>query len=271
MPDKQKVHRALSVTSPLNRGRDIKVLQGKINDQYRHFNIDRRITQDGEFGPNTLRAAQQIALLMGVVGKARRKSKRGRISRATQKLIRGREKSRLERAATIRRKHYRAKLRHRYDVSGGKLALSKAKQQIGVTENPPGSNWGGMVTKFITFTGYNFPVYWCGCFACWCVVNAGADIPARIRLGYTGYITADAQAGVNGLTAVPFDQARAGDIVVYTFDHIGLVDHVSGETLYAVEGNTSSDDGGSQSNGGGVFARTRSKSDVVTIARPDYS
>ena len=266
----QKVHRRLAVTTPYRKGADVKALQGQINDAYRKFSIGRRIAQDGEFGPATLAAARQVALLLGVVGKGRRKSKRGVISQGTQKLIRGRKRSARERAAAIARKPYRRELRKRYDRTGGKRAVAIARREIGTTENPAGSNWGPKVSQYIKFTGYTFPVYWCGCFVCWCVVNAGANIPTRIRLGYTGYITADANANTNGLTAVPFSDARPGDIVVYSFDHIGLVEKVDGDLLYAIEGNTSPGSSGSQSNGGGVFRRVRSRSDVVTIARPNY-
>lgn len=273
MPAKRKVHRGLDLSTPHDKGEDVRVLQAQINKQFRHLKVDRRIAEDGEFGPATLSAARQVALTMGVVGKARKKLRAGRVSESTQRLIRGRKKTARESVATKARKRYRKKLRARYDVSGGKAALAEAKKRIGTTEHPDGSNWGGMVEEFIRYTGYTGPVYWCGCFACWCVVKVGgAKIPARIRLGYDGYIKADAASHSNGLVAVGFSEARAGDIVTYTFPHIGVVDHVSGDTLYSCEGNTSPQGGsGSQSNGGGVYARVRSRSEVACIARPDYS
>ena len=68
-------------------------------------------------------------------------------------------------------------------------------------------------SMFIQFTGYTGPVFWCGCFACWVVCKlGGAKIPNRIRMGYAPYITADAQAGANGFTAVPVVAAQPGDI-----------------------------------------------------------
>jgi hypothetical protein len=268
---KGTVHRGLNLATPAPKGSDVKILQANINKAFRHFKIDRRIAEDGEFGRQTLSAARQVALLKGAVGNNRKYLKKGRVTKSAQKLIRGRKKSRRERLATAARKPYRRKLRKRYSRTGGIKALKWAIEQIGTTESPAGSNWGPKIGEWITFTGYSFPVYWCGCFACYAVVKVGgAKIPTRIRIGYTGYITADANAGVNGLTAVPFSQARAGDIVVYSFDHIGLVERVDGDTLFAIEGNTSSGSSGSQSNGGGVFRRVRSRSDVVTIARPDY-
>jgi hypothetical protein len=193
-------------------------------------------------------------------------------------LIRGdRKRSRLERLAATRRRGYLRRLRKRYRRGPGEQVLEWAKAQIGTTESPDGSNWGPQIGEWIKFTGYTWAsvkssVYWCGCFACYAVVKVGgAKIPTRIRLGFAGYIIADAKAGVNGLTAVPFQNARAGDLVTFWGgEHIGVVEKVDGDTLYTIEGNTSSADGGSQSNGGGVFARQRKRSDVDVIARPSY-
>jgi hypothetical protein len=265
-------HRGLGLTSPLTKGKDVEALQREVNKWFKDKGIDRRIKPYGQFGPATMSAVRQCAYGMGVSRRNRKLMKNGRISVETQRLVRGRKKTKRERVATRLRKGYRLKLRRQYDKAGGELALAEAKRLIGTTEQPDGSNWGGMVETMIKYTGYTFPVYWCGCFAAWCVCKAGgAKIGTRIRLGYDGFINADAQAHDNGLTAVGFSEARAGDIVTYTFPHIGVVDHVSGDVLYTVEGNTSSGSSGSQSNGGGVYARKRSRSEVVCIARPDYS
>lgn len=272
MPNKQEVHRGLSLASPTPEGKDVEVLQGQINEQFDHFEIDKRIEKDGDFGAKTLKAAREIAFAMGVVGPARKKLRKGRVSKGTQRLIRGREKTRREKLATGRRKSYRKKLRKRYDRAGGKKAIDWAKSKVGTTESPAGSNWGPRIGEWIKFTGYTGPVPWCGCFAAFAVVKiGGARIPNRIRLGYTGYIVADARSGRNGLREVSSASARAGDIVVFDFGHIGLIKHVDGSTLYTVEGNTSAGESGSQANGGGVFERVRSLGDVVVIARPDYA
>lgn len=273
MPEQREVHRSLSLATPIESGPDVRALQECVEKLGEHFEYDFDITIDGEFGRQTFGLAKGIAISMGAGRNGLKALRSGRVSESIQRLIRGeRKKTRWERLLATKRKLYRRKLRKRYDRSGGEKALAEAKRRIGVTENPPGSNWGGMVERFIRFCGYNFAVYWCGCFACWCVIKGGgAKIPTPIRLGFDGYIIADANAGANGLTAVSFDQARAGDIVVYGFNHIGIVDRVSGDTLYAIEGNTSSGSSGSQSNGGGVFARTRSRADVVCVARPHYA
>jgi hypothetical protein len=266
-----KYIRGFVLTSPLMKGEDVEEYQKALNKQFRRFNYDRHILEDGQFGPGTLSASRQIGLSMGVAGRNARKLRKGRVTRMTQSLVGGRKRTVAERLASVRRRRFRKKLRKRLEPRPGVLVLTWAKQQVGVRENPPNSNWGPKIGKWIEFTGYTSPVYWCGCFACFAVVRiGGARIPNRIRLGFDGYIKADAANRDNGLTQVGFSEARAGDIVVYTFPHIGVVDHVVGDTISTVEGNTSSGPGGSQDNGGGVFQRTRSRGDVACIARPDY-
>lgn len=158
-------------------------------------------------------------------------------------------------------------------AGGAKKAVQWARAKIGTTESPPYSNWGPEIGEWTKYTGYSGPVYWCGCFVCYAVVKvAGANIPNRVRLGYHLYIKADAEAGVNGLTSVPLSQAKAGDIVCFSFEHIALVaeDYKGGPTLSTIDGNTSPNDSGSQNNGGGVYPKNRGIGDVIAVARPDY-
>lgn len=159
------------------------------------------------------------------------------------------------------------------DHGGAAAAVKWALSQVGVTETPYGSNWGHPVQDWIQFLGYTESVPWCGCFAGYAAIaKGGASIPSRIRLGYAGYIAEDARAGRNGLRAVPFAEAQPGDILVFWGNqHIGLCRSkpVNG-SIGTVEGNTSSNMSGSQSNGGGVYAKTRMASDVTCVARPAY-
>jgi Na+/H+-dicarboxylate symporter len=63
---KHEVHRGLALATPAPKGRDVKVLQEQINHVFRHFRIDRRIAEDGQLGKQTMNAARQVALLLGV-------------------------------------------------------------------------------------------------------------------------------------------------------------------------------------------------------------
>lgn len=275
MPTNKHVHRPLLLSTPVEEGPDVRQLQEHVNRRFRGLNIDREINVDGEFGGKTFNAVKQVALSMGVRGKAQRKLKRGRVSKGTQRLIRmAREATPLEKAAAKRRRRYRRRLRGRFQRAGGELAVERGKRYLGVHEQPAGSNWGGKVEQFIRFTGYTFPVYWCGCFACWVVVKLGGakGITQRIRLGYAAYITADALAGRNGLRAVPASEARPGDIAcMWGGKHIEVVaGHAGGGTVPCLGGNTST--AGESNNGGEVCLNTRHLSDFDAgiVARPTY-
>lgn len=270
----EKVHRRLALASPKERGPDVRALQGSINKQYEHFKIDRQIAKDADFGAQTFDAAQEVALCLGVCGDAQVKlEQRKTVSEGTQALIRGRKRTDEEEAASRKREDYRKKLRKRYAKEPGEEAVAQGRKLIGVKEQPEGSNWGGKVEDFIRFTGYGEAVYWCGCYACWVVVKlGGANIPARIRLGFAEYITLDALAGRNGLTAIPAQNARPGDIAcLWGGKHIEVIaERPSGGAVRCLGGNTSK--GGQESNGGEVAENTRSLSDFDRgiVARPHW-
>lgn len=158
--------------------------------------------------------------------------------------------------------------------TGPHMAIQWALSVVGTTENPYGSNWGVPVQDWIQRCGYTYAVPWCGAFAREAIVDhGGAEIPDDNRFGYAGYIVEDARAHRNGLIEVAFEQAQPGDVLVFWGSaHIGICRETpSSESISTIEGNTSSGLSGSQSNGGGVYARTRTRSDVTCVARPAYS
>lgn len=271
------VHRPLNLASPLLHGSDVKALQSSVNKQFDHLKVDREIETDGKLGGETFDAAQEVALSLGACGAEQDKLKRHVLSEAVQKLIRGRKRTKPETEAASKRADYRQKLRKRYAKSAGASAVAKALPLVGVHEEPSGSNWGGKVEDFILFTGYNGPVFWCGCFACWVVCRlGGAKIPNRIRMGYAPYITADALAHTNGFTAVQVYAAAPGDVgCLWGGEHVVVVRETvkPGDTMVkTIEGNTSASDG-SQSNGGEVALKERPISDFDhgIVARPAWS
>jgi hypothetical protein len=272
------VHRSLNLASPILRGEDVGALQSSVNKQFDHFKIDRQVMVDGELGGQTLGAAEQAALCLGVGGDAQKKLKNHIVSEDTQKLVRGgRDRTKEEQAAGEKREDYRKQLRQRYSKSAGERAIEQSAGLVGVHEEPSGSNWGTKVSEMIKFTGYNEPVFWCGCCAAWIVIHiGGAQVPTPIRFGYAPYITADALSGSNGLTAVSVRNAQPGDIgALWNGEHVVTVREAvkAGDTTVKTrEGNTSAADG-SQSNGGEVADKERSLSDFDRgiVARPDWS
>lgn len=159
--------------------------------------------------------------------------------------------------------------------------LAVAKREVGTTESPAGSNR----QKYGAAFGWN-GVSWCGIYVWWCFLAAGIDLREH---GFPGTTCAstnafDAGAVRAGWAHVSAGAEEPGDVVLYDFgvtgpgdspnddDHMGLVQaNLPGSYLRAYEGNTSSGMAGSQSNGGGVFLRTRAYSLVRHIYRPPWA
>jgi hypothetical protein len=157
---------------------------------------------------------------------------------------------------------------------GAKAALTWALAQVGTVEHPAGSNWGPKIRDWIKASGYTGPVPWCACFATEAAHAGGA---AKWKTGYCPTILAGNAA--LGYKRVPAALAQPGDFVLFKFpgvsnasaDHIGILTSApSGGYVNTVEGNTSSGLGGSQNNGDGVWARTRSTSLVAGYVHPPY-
>lgn len=142
-------------------------------------------------------------------------------------------------------------------------ALAEAARWIGTTESPYGSNQ----CEFSAWYGMTGP--WCFMFCTYCFENGaaqlGRDSPTFVRGSYYAYCPYGVQDALNGRRGL---QAIAGPepgaLVFYEFDgdgiydHVGIVETVTGSGWTALEGNTSPEGGsGSQSNGGGVYRRNR--------------
>jgi CHAP domain len=118
---------------------------------------------------------------------------------------------------------------------------------------------------------------WCAMFVSYCFVTAGAGkLVGPAKKGFASCTTGLNWLKKNG-TVVPVSTARAGDIVFFNWDG-GSVDHVgivvsnapSKKVLKSVEGNTSAGPTGSQSNGEGVYYRSRSYNVVAAVVRPKW-
>lgn len=148
-----------------------------------------------------------------------------------------------------------------------KIAVS----QIGVKENPSGSNKVKYNTDYYgrAVSGSAYP--WCCSWCWWIFKEAGAS-----NLFYGGQKTAycptvetyyknKGQWHKNG---------KVGDLVLFDFYgkgiacHIGIVEKVNADGTYTcIEGNTSTK---SNDNGGAVMRRTRYYSQIRGFARPNY-
>lgn len=143
-------------------------------------------------------------------------------------------------------------------------ALAEARLLVGIMESG-GNNKGAQVMKIIRANGGKSPEPWCGDFVAYCYRIAGSKAVTRswAAVRYLGFL-----AGM-GIVRSP----RAGDIVVYGFDHTGIVVTYCNAAGVAVvrkrathikviEGNTGSSGAVSDSStgGDGVYVKVRSLS-----------
>lgn len=166
------------------------------------------------------------------------------------------------------------------------MSLSKvieiATLELGVTENPPGSNCVKYNEAYYgrAVSGKDYP--WCVVFPWWVFQEAGERMAF-----YNGGKTASCRTLLRcykeqGQTA-PITDIQVGDILILNFsgkkvngeldtEHCGLVvekGKLAG-TWYTIEGNTSPGLEGSQDNGGCVAKKMRSVKNVVGVCRPKY-
>jgi hypothetical protein len=145
-------------------------------------------------------------------------------------------------------------------------ALSAAIDDIGYVET------GNNDTKYGEWYGANYQPYCAMACTYWYEHEAGGS-PSFVRgqnYAYVPYMLADAGSQRNGLSLT--ESPDAGCLVIFdwgydgTYDHVGLFEKwVSTTSFQSVEANTSPDDGGSQSNGGGVYRRTRNTLNQSTL------
>lgn len=142
--------------------------------------------------------------------------------------------------------------------------LSVAQGQVGYKEGKNNSN------KYGSAYGMN-SVSWCMIFVWWCFKQAGAE--SLIKK------TASCTACWNAMKgqSVSRNSLKPGDIVFFDWDgsgdcdHVGIVESVGSSRVTTIEGNTSSGNSGSQSNGDGVYRRYRNLSQVAKAIRPAYT
>lgn len=143
-------------------------------------------------------------------------------------------------------------------------ALDIARSQIG-THEVGFNNRGPKVDQYQkadNLPGVGYP--WCASFVQWCFMKAGKPLPNRTAS--VGFLLDWAKR--RGYTVQrPF----RGDLICFFFgpdswpDHIGFVERVLAlpsprgwrYIIRTIEGNTSANAFGSQSDGGGVYRRTR--------------
>jgi hypothetical protein len=127
------------------------------------------------------------------------------------------------------------------------------------------------VTGESWLAGPSTEVWWCMIFVSWVFAQAGVDFPGAPSYNTDSTLAAARRVG----RVTDAGHAGPGDIVVFDWnfssaatDHVGIVEKNYGTYLQTIEGNTSGSASGRQSNGNGVWRRTRSYSVVAGVVSP---
>ncbi len=148
--------------------------------------------------------------------------------------------------------------------------LKIAVHELGVTENPTGSN----CNKYGKWFGTD-GVPWCGCFVSYCFYTAGLPLPIQSHKGFNY-----CPAGADWFKSKGrfFHAPAIGDVVFFdwypgTRDsdawHVGIVESINPDgSISSIEGNTGTE---SRDNGGRVMRRKHFSDDWYGFGRPDYT
>lgn len=144
-------------------------------------------------------------------------------------------------------------------------ALEIAKTQIGVQEEPKGSNSGKQVNEYLKSVGLNPGFSWCMAFVYWCFNNASKELKIVNPLIKTGGVLAHWNKAVIKYRVT---DPEPGDIFIMDFGkglgHTGIVESVDKGVIHTIEGN--SNDEGSRE-GFEVCRRSRLKSSIKGYLR----
>lgn len=159
-------------------------------------------------------------------------------------------------------------------MTNGEKILQYALNEVGNCENPKNSNNIKYNTKYYGYevSGSNYS--WCCVFVWYVYIMCGLS-----KYFYNGNKTASCTTLMKWymnnkpwcITTTP----SKGSLVFYQFDNDPYADHIgifdswySSAQFYAVEGNTSASNSGSQDNGDGVYRKLRKKTQVMCFIDP---
>ena len=125
--------------------------------------------------------------------------------------------------------------------TGGAGALAAAQSQVGVSEQPPGSNDGPQIAEYRTATAGSGVGPWCAYFTSWAAAQAGVPLgEAGQGFGSVSALYGWAQRTGRATPAGPGVQPNPGDLIVWGGEHIGIVESVDADgSIHTIEGNSS--------------------------------
>jgi hypothetical protein len=125
-------------------------------------------------------------------------------------------------------------------TSAGQAMVNLARNEIGVAEQPPGSNDSPRISQFRQATaGAPGPGPWCAYFVSWAAREAGVPIgDAGQGFGRVDDVWAWGQSAGKAIPAGT-GQPQPGDLIVWD-EHIGIVESVGADgSIQTIEGNSS--------------------------------
>jgi hypothetical protein len=119
-------------------------------------------------------------------------------------------------------------------------ALAAAKGEVGVAEQPPGSNNSPRIAQFRQATAGSGVGPWCAYFVSWAARQAGAPLGDQGQgFGRVDDVYAWAQRTGKAIPAGDGVKPQPGDLIVWD-EHIGIVESIDGDgKIHTVEGNSS--------------------------------
>jgi len=125
-------------------------------------------------------------------------------------------------------------------TSAGQAMVDVARQEVGVSEQPPGSNDSPRIAQYRQATAGSGVGPWCAYFVSWAARQAGAPLGDQGQgFGSVSQVWDWAQKA--GKAYQPGTQTpQAGDLIVWGGRHIGMVESVDPDgSIRTIEGNSS--------------------------------
>jgi CHAP domain len=123
--------------------------------------------------------------------------------------------------------------------SAGARALAAAQAEVGVAEQPPGSNDSARIAQYRQATAGSGVGPWCAYFVSWAAQQAGAPIGEQGQ-GMGATIAVEEWGRRTGRALPPGQPPQPGDLIVWGSRHIGIVESVGADgSINTIEGNSS--------------------------------
>jgi hypothetical protein len=126
-------------------------------------------------------------------------------------------------------------------ATAGQRALAFAQAELGVTEQPPGSNDAPRIAQYRQATAGSGVGPWCSYFVSWAARQAGAPLgEAGQGFGAVSAVASWAQRTGRFNDAGSGTPPAPGDLIVWGGQHIGIVESVDPDgSINTIEGNSS--------------------------------